>query len=186
MNETRRSTNYEMLLICEFTNSGKSSLITSMLGMVDGTAGSITVDGVDLATVPRETLRKRISCITQDSFIFGGSVRLNLDPMGEASDAAIEASLKKVGLWEVMERAVAQGKDGASAAALDLETEGLHLSHGQAQLFCLARALLRQSTVVLLDEPTSRYATATSCRCSTTILDANKDDFRQRRRRNGA
>lgn len=129
-----------------------------MLGMVDGTGGSIRVDGVDLATVPRETLRQRISCITQDSFLFSGSVRLNMDPTGEASDAAVEAALQKVGLWEVVERvaATAESGEGAASQPLDLETDELHLSHGQAQLFCLARALLRKSTVVLLDEPTSR------------------------------
>ncbi|KAK3181488.1 hypothetical protein K4F52_007198 [Lecanicillium sp. MT-2017a] len=147
----------QTIALCGRTGSGKSSLVTSMLGMVDGTGGSIRVDGVDLATVPRETLRQRISCITQDSFLFSGSVRLNMDPTGEASDAAIEAALQKVGLWEVVERvaATAESGEGAASQLLDLEADELHLSHGQAQLFCLARALLRKSTVVLLDEPTS-------------------------------
>lgn len=127
-----------------------------MLGMVDGTAGRIIIDSVDLATISGETARKAVTCVTQDPFLFSGSVRLNLDPTTRKTDADIEAALQRVGLWPTLSRTL-ENNDEAVESPLDLAADELHLSHGQSQLFCLARAMLRESKVVLLDEPTSRY-----------------------------
>lgn len=129
--------------------------------MVDGTAGRIVIDGVDLATVSGETIRKAVACVTQDPFIFGSTVRDNLDPEEKKTDAEIEVALTRVGLWQVVTQA-ALASEQPESAPLGLAADELHLSQGQSQLFCLARAMLRDSRVVLLDEPTSRYVTASA------------------------
>lgn len=145
----------QKVAICGRTGSGKSSLITSILRMVDGMAGRILVDKVDLSTIPGETIREAITCVTQDPFLFGGSVRLNLDPMAKKEDREIEAVLQKCGLLSIIRRVVEINGEGAEKA-LDITTDELHLSRGQLQLFSLARAMLRSSPILLLDELTSR------------------------------
>ncbi|RBR18642.1 uncharacterized protein FIESC28_05919 [Fusarium coffeatum] len=132
--------------ICGRTGSGKSSMVSAIFRMVDIHSGRILVDGLDISTIPREEIRRRLIGVPQDAFLIeGGSVRLNADPAGGLSDAAIEGALKSVDLWEIVTK-----KGG-----LDALIEELHLSHGQKQLFCIARAIVRSSPIVILDEATS-------------------------------
>ncbi len=137
----------EKIGICGRTGSGKSSLIMTLFRMLELRAGSITIDGLDLSTIPRHEVRSRIIGLPQDIFLLNGSVRLNIDPYRRATDKAITAALQDVRLWEVI-----QGKGG-----LDADVEDVNLSHGQKQLLCLAQSLLRQSSILVLDEATSRY-----------------------------
>ncbi|KAK7997070.1 hypothetical protein PG989_005110 [Apiospora arundinis] len=116
------------------TGSGKSSLFLTMVRMLDISAGSITVDGLDLATLSREEVRSRLITITQDQFFLPGTVRQNIDPYELSTEAKMIAVFLKVGLWDTIE-----GKGG-----LDADFREEMLSHGQQQLFFLARAILRK------------------------------------------
>lgn len=123
--------------------------------MVDGKNGSITVDGVNLSLVSKDAVRNGVTCITQDPFTtFPASLRLNMDPFEEHEDAELEACLVKVGLWAVVMEATETS--ATRTQVLNMEMDSIRFSHGQLQLFCLARGLLRDKKLMLLDQPTSK------------------------------
>ncbi|KAI9640923.1 hypothetical protein NHQ30_010764 [Ciborinia camelliae] len=147
------------------SRSGKSSLILCLLQMLDVQSGSIKIDNIDLASLPRESVRTSLNTISQDAVLIEGTIRLNLDPSSAVSDDTIIAALKKVQLWDLIQK---QG-------SLDARSTDVHLSHGQRQLFCLARALIRKGKILLLDEATSSIDSETAKVMQELIREEFKD-----------
>ncbi|KAH7030673.1 ABC transporter [Microdochium trichocladiopsis] len=137
----------QRVAICGRTGSGKSSLTMCLLRMLDAKHGSITIDGVNIANVPHDHVRKALAAVPQDAYIFGGTVRLNVDPDNvAASDEEIIEVLRKVRLWGKLQ--TRGGLDGVIG-------DDSGLSQGETQLLVFARAMLRRSRILILDEFTS-------------------------------
>lgn len=126
----------------------------AILRMLDIRAGKVTVSDTDITTVPRSLLRSTVNVIPQEPLLLPGTVRFNLDPQGFSSDDRIEYALRKVGMWKLV----------LLKGGLDAELEVQHWSVGQKQLFELARAIVVQSPILILDEATSRYVDDCACR----------------------
>ncbi|KZT65538.1 P-loop containing nucleoside triphosphate hydrolase protein [Daedalea quercina L-15889] len=149
--------------ICGRSGSGKSSMVLALFRGVDDSlvSGHISIDGIDIHTLPRSQLRQSLSLVAQDPFLWHASIRSNLDPEEERTDADIWAALDRVGMGE----AVAELPEKLDSVLED----GGSLSKGQMQLLCLSRVLLRRRKIVVLDEASSSLDLHTDEKIRTVI-----------------
>uniref|UniRef100_K3X5W9 Uncharacterized protein n=1 Tax=Globisporangium ultimum (strain ATCC 200006 / CBS 805.95 / DAOM BR144) TaxID=431595 RepID=K3X5W9_GLOUD len=146
------------------TGAGKSSLVVGLMRLVELDSGSIVIDGVDISTIGLHDLRGKISIIPQDPVLFSGTVRSNVDPFDQYSDDQIWTSIKRAHL-------------GNAVTALDgkVDEKGNNFSVGERQLLCIARALLKRSRIILMDEATASIDTETDRKIQLSIREEFKD-----------
>jgi ABC-type multidrug transport system fused ATPase/permease subunit len=145
------------------TGSGKSTLALSLIATMLPTSGNIIIDSIDLAEIDKQLLRTRITFLAQDPVLFPGTMRENLDPVSEHTDAECAAVLSRVCArqgWELDTKVEAGGKN---------------LSQGQRQLVGLARAVLRRSAIIILDEATASIDRETAAQIQTVMHEEMKE-----------
>lgn len=145
----------EMIALVGPTGAGKSTVVNLLGSLYEPTSGRITVDGVDITTVPLRELREQISVVSQEPFLFNGTVRENiLYGKLEASEAELFAAAQAANCHEFISR-LPEGYDTR------VGERGIKLSVGEKQRVSIARALLKNSPILILDEATASVDTAT-------------------------
>ena len=139
---------HEKVGIVGRTGAGKSTFITALFRTMEPSSGRILIDGVDITTIGLTDLRSKLSIIPQTPQLFVGTVRYNLDPFEEHDDESLWRVLKMVKLKKYI-----SSLDGGLSSAV--EENGSNFSVGQRQLLAMARCLLRETHVLLLDEATA-------------------------------
>jgi ABC-type multidrug transport system fused ATPase/permease subunit len=144
----------EKIGVCGRTGAGKSSLFTAFYRLCEYESGTVFIDGIDISQIPLDVLRNNIIIIPQEPVMFSGTIRSNLDPFGSCSDEKIWEALEAVQLKEVVQNL-------ENLLETQLEDNKFSFSIGQSQLICIARAIIRPSKILLVDEATANVDSRT-------------------------
>ena len=148
------------------TGSGKSTLCLSLFRLLEANSGKISIDGIDISEIGLETLRKNLTIIPQEPILIEGTLRENIDPSNCYTDKEIINMLGEVGLDEFF---VNKNLD------YKIENNGINISIGEKQLICIARALLKKTKIVLMDEATANIDYKTETFLQNSINKGMKD-----------
>ncbi len=161
------------------TGSGKSTLLLGLLRLLEPsmpdteTSTTLRVDGEDISKVSLSTLRSSVVMIPQEPWVFAGTVRDNIDPMGRCKDEHMLRELESLGLTELLQKKLGNPKESILEVAL--QTEGSNLSQGEKQLLCIARALVQRPRILLLDEATANLDEESERRVKRIISEGLKE-----------
>ena len=137
------------------TGAGKTTLVNLLMRFYDVTAGRITLDGVDIATMPREQLREHMGMVLQDTWLFGGTIAENIAYGADSFDMEAVVKAAEAAHVDAFVRMLPDGYDTV------IDEEGSNVSAGQKQLITIARAFLAEASILILDEATSSVDTRT-------------------------
>ncbi|KAI5957926.1 hypothetical protein CANMA_004358 [Candida margitis] len=193
----------EKIGICGRTGAGKSSIMTALYRLSELDSGRIEIDGIDISKLGLRDLRSKLSIIPQDPVLFRGTIRTNLDPFNEHEDDRLWDALRRTGLIEEsrLESVKKQSKSTTKPATGEIsekttekatatpdslalhkfhldqavEDDGSNFSLGERQLIAFARALVRDSKILILDEATSSVDYETDSKIQKTIIREFKD-----------
>ncbi|KAJ1258328.1 hypothetical protein BS78_10G066900 [Paspalum vaginatum] len=143
------------------TGAGKSSILNALFRLVPICNGRILVDGIDMARIAVRELRGHFAVVPQSPFLFDGSLRENLDPFNTTTDFRI---------WDVLEKCHMKAEiESIGGLDIHVKESGASFSVGQRQLLCLARAILKSSKVLCLDECTANVDNQTALLLQSAI-----------------
>ena len=143
------------------TGAGKSTLLRSMLRIVEACNGKILIDDLDIRTLDVRDLRRRVTLIPQDVYLFEGTLKANLDPNNEYEEGFLWDSLDAVGLRDTFQK-----RKGLES---EIKEHGGNLSDGEKQLISLCKAFLKDNKIVLIDEVTDNVDLTTEKRIQEII-----------------
>ena len=150
------------------SGAGKSSLVAALFRLFPISSGRILIDGIDVSKVPLKRLRSSISLITQDPVVFSGTLRYQVDPFQQYSDAEVWSALERSQLKQTL-----VANRGSADGLLEMEcgAGGENLSNGERQLLCIARVLIKDTKILFCDEATRSVDSLTDEKIQGVIRD---------------